>query len=71
MINQRGRAEILPEHILVEIGVDQDAALGEELVEVGNSHSIRVNVADLKLALSEGSLGRLLLLLVDSQCLLL
>ena len=62
MIDKCGRTEILSEHILVEIGVYQDAALGEELVEVGNGHSGRVNIADLKLALLDRSLRRLLLL---------
>lgn len=50
-------------HVLVEIGVDQDAALGEEFVQVSDSHSVCVNVADLELALRKGTLGRLLHLL--------
>ena len=70
MIDQCGRAEILPEHILVEIGVYQDAALRKELIEVRNGHSVRIDVADLELALSESTLGRLLLL-VEGQRLLL
>ena len=70
MIDQCGRAEILPEHILVEIGVYQDAALREELIEVRNSHSVSIDVANLELALSESTLGRLLLL-VEGQRLLL
>ena len=70
VVDQSGRAEILSEHILVEICVNQDAALGEELVKVGNGHSVRIDVADLELALSESSLGRLLLL-AEAQCLLL
>ena len=70
MIDQCGRAEILPEHILVEIGVYQDAALREELIEVRNGHSVSIDVANLELALSESTLGRLLLL-VEGQRLLL
>lgn len=70
MIDQCGRAEILPEHILVEIGVYQDAALRKELIEVRNGHSVRIDVANLELALSESTLGRLLLL-VEGQRLLL
>ena len=70
MIDQCSRAEILPEHILVEIGVYQDAALRKELIEVRNGHSVRIDVANLELALSESTLGRLLLL-VEGQRLLL
>ena len=70
MIDQCGRAEILPEHVLVEIGIYQDAALREQLIEVRNGHSVRIDVANLELALSESTLGRLLLL-VEGQRLLL
>ena len=52
MIDQGGRAEILPVHVLVEIGIDQDTALGEEFVEIGAGHRVGVDIADFKFALS-------------------
>ena len=61
MVDQSGGAQILPEHVLVEIRVYQDAALREELVEVGDSHGVGINISDFNFALGERSLWRLLL----------
>ena len=73
MVDQRGGAQVLAAHVLIKVCVNQDAAFREELIEIGYSHIIGVDVANFEFALVESALGWLQLLhrLLQTQSLLL
>ena len=56
VVDQRCGAQVLAKHVLVKVGVDEDAALREELVEVSDGDVVGVDVADFELALVESAL---------------
>ena len=71
MVDQSCRAEVLTMHILVKVGVDEGAALGEKFVEVRDGHVVGVDVTHFEFALSNCALGRLNKLRAQGQRLLL
>ena len=52
MVDQSCRAQVLTMHILVKVGVDEGAALGEKFVEVRDGHVVGVDVTHFEFALS-------------------
>lgn len=61
-------------HVLIKVGVNQDAALREELIEICHSHIIGVDIANFEFTLVESTLRWLQLLhrlLFQTQSLLL
>jgi len=55
-VDERGRAQILPNRVVIVLRGKQRAAPLEQLLQICDSHSVSVDVTNLKLALTHGTL---------------